>query len=93
MLAGGERGEAKRRSTIQSGSIYPSLLAPWVHFQRLFAHLIREAHIFASFSERENTGLNLVEATRVFCIEPVVNHAFETQDRRHSPNRYNRTLP
>ena len=31
------------------------------------------------FSERENAGLNLTEAKRVFCLEPVVNHAFETQ--------------
>lgn len=35
--------------------------------------------VFLLHGERENAGLNLTEAKRVFCLEPVVNHAFETQ--------------
>lgn len=32
-------------------------------------------------SERENSGLNVTCACRVFLIEPTVNHAFEIQGR------------
>ncbi|KZS95380.1 hypothetical protein SISNIDRAFT_408473 [Sistotremastrum niveocremeum HHB9708] len=35
--------------------------------------------VFLLHGERENAGLNLIEAARIFCIEPVVNHAFEMQ--------------
>jgi len=36
-------------------------------------------HVFLLHGERENVGLNLTCARRVFLVEPVVNHAFEVQ--------------
>lgn len=37
------------------------------------------------FSERDNSGLNVTAAKRVFLLEPVVNHAFEVQGVSSSP--------
>lgn len=39
----------------------------------------QQADLMALYSERENAGLNVTCARRVFLVEPVVNHAFEVQ--------------